>query len=109
MARLDRGDVNMPNFCGFPIGMQAFEAKFEAAVYKLLRTEPNILVSHLLYHRIPVQHVGPRFDPPRDIAGRRLLVFEKAEGEKNIWWELSHDEKVRTNVIRLPRLFSCWY
>ena len=35
VARLARGDVNMPNFCGFPIPMQAFEAKFEAEVYKL--------------------------------------------------------------------------
>ena len=32
---LARGDVNMLNFCGFPIRMQVFEAKFEAAVYKL--------------------------------------------------------------------------
>ena len=85
VARLARGDVNMPNFPGFPIGMQAPEAKFEAAVYKLLRTEPNTLVSLLLYHRIPVQRVGPKFDPPRDLAGRRLLVFEKAEGEKDAW------------------------
>ena len=35
VARLDRGDVNTLNFCGFPIRMQAFEAKFEAAVYTL--------------------------------------------------------------------------
>lgn len=84
MARLARGDVNMPNFCGFPISMQAPEAKFEAAVYKHLRKEPNILVSVLLYHRIPVQRDSPRLDPPQDIAGRLLLVFDKAEGKKNI-------------------------
>ena len=52
------------------------------AVYELLRSAPNILASRLLYHRIPVQHVGPRLDLPLDIAGRRLFLFERAEGKK---------------------------
>ena len=53
-----------------------------------------------------MQHVGPRLDPPQDIAGRRLLAFEEAEGEKDIWWELSPDEKVRAIFISLPRSFQ---
>lgn len=55
MARLARGDVNMPDFDGFPIEKQAPEAKFEAATYELLRTVPDVRVSNLLYHRVPVK------------------------------------------------------
>lgn len=94
VARLARGDVNMPNYDGFPIQVQVPEVKFEVAVYELLRSEPNILASRLLYHRIPVQHVGPRLDPPQDIAGRRLFLFERAEGENNVWRDLSSEQKV---------------
>ncbi|KAI0103754.1 3-hydroxybutyryl-CoA dehydratase [Nemania sp. FL0031] len=94
IARLARGDVNMPNFDGFPIYIQVPEVKFEVAVYELLRSEPNnILASRLLYHRIPVQHVSPRLDRPQNIEGRRLFLFEKAEGENNIWWDLSPEQK----------------
>jgi hypothetical protein len=42
VARLARGDVNMPDFDGFSIEQQEPEAAFEAAVYNLLRTESNI-------------------------------------------------------------------
>lgn len=102
VARLARGDVNMPNYDGFPIDVQVPEAKFEVAVYELLRSEPNILASRLLYHRIPVQHAGPRLDPPQDIAGRRLFLFERAEGEKGIWPDLNPEEKVRVFFKNLP-------
>ena len=109
MARLARGDVNMPNYDEFPIDTQVPEVKFEVALYELLRSEPNILASHLLYHRIPVQHVGPRLDFPQDIAGRRLLLFERAEGENNVWYDLSPGGKVRAYVSYLSRSiqFSC--
>ncbi|KAL8392575.1 hypothetical protein RB595_002677 [Gaeumannomyces hyphopodioides] len=93
VARLARGDVNMPNYDGFPINVQISEVKFEAAVYELLRSEPNIIASRLLYHRIPLQRDGPRLDRPKDIMGRRLLVFERAAGEKNIWRGLSPEQK----------------
>ncbi|KIH93666.1 hypothetical protein SPBR_04244 [Sporothrix brasiliensis 5110] len=93
VARLARGDVNMPNFDGFPIDVQIPEVKFEAAVYKLLRAEPNILASHLLYHRSPLQRTGPRLDVPKDIVGRRLFVFERAEGENNIWGDLGAEQR----------------
>ncbi|KAF3911815.1 hypothetical protein AA313_de0207853 [Arthrobotrys entomopaga] len=85
LARLARGDVNMPGFDGFSTESQVQEIKFEAATYELLRTESNILASHLLYYRIPMQHPGPRFSHPQDITGRRLLLFERAEGENNIF------------------------
>lgn len=95
IARLARGDVNMPNFDGFPLHKQVSEAKFEAAVYDLLRSEPNILASHLLYHRIPVQHEGPRLSLPQDIKGRRLSIFERAEGDNNVWRDIDAADKVR--------------
>jgi hypothetical protein len=95
VARTSRDDVNMPNFDGAPIHKQVPEVKFEVAVYELLRSEPDILASRLLYYRIPVQHVGPRLDFPQDIAGRHLFVFKRADGEKNIWRELSPEQKVR--------------
>ena len=91
----------MPDYDGFPIDVQVPEVKFEVALYELLRSEPNILASHLLYHRIPVQHVCPRHDRPQDIAGRRLFLFEKAEGENNVWYDLSPGEKVRVYVSYL--------
>ncbi|KAH8587920.1 hypothetical protein B0O99DRAFT_379572 [Bisporella sp. PMI_857] len=76
IARLARSDDNMPNSNGFPIQLQVPEVKFEVAVYDLLRSEPNILASRLLYYHIPVQHISPRFDPFQD-AGRRLFLFEE--------------------------------
>lgn len=94
VARLARGDVNMPDFDGFPIHVQVLEVKFEVAVYELLRAEPAIMSSRLLYHRIPAQHPDPRLNLPRDISGRRLLVFERAEGENNVWDELDTEGKV---------------
>ena len=84
----------MPNYDGFPIEVQVPEVKFEVALYELLRSEPNILASHLLYHRIPVQHLGPKLDRPQDIVGRRLFLFERIEGENNVWYDLSPEGKV---------------
>ncbi|KAF4636181.1 hypothetical protein G7Y89_g1903 [Cudoniella acicularis] len=54
VARLARGDINMPNYNGFLIYIQVLKAKFEVAVYELLRLELNILASYLLYYRILV-------------------------------------------------------
>jgi hypothetical protein len=84
VARLSRGDVNMPNFDGAPIHRQVSEVKFEVGVCELLRSESDILASRLLYYRIPLLHVGPRLDLPQDIAGRHSYLFEKAEGENNV-------------------------
>lgn len=85
----------MPNFSGFPIESQVEEVKFEVAVYRLLRSEPGIMVSRLLYHRIPAEYPCHSLDPPQDITGRRLFLFEKAEGEKDVWRELSPDQQVQ--------------
>ncbi|KAL9024459.1 MAG: hypothetical protein Q9196_006500, partial [Gyalolechia fulgens] len=100
VARLARADVNMPDFDGFPIEKQVPEALFKAAVYRLLRSEPEIRASHLLYHRAPEQNPGPRLTIPRDLNGRRLFVFERAEGRNIVWGDLNADGKVRSiNII----------
>ncbi|EJP61249.1 3-hydroxybutyryl-CoA dehydratase [Beauveria bassiana ARSEF 2860] len=93
VARLARGDVNMPDYDGFPIQVQIPEVKFEAAVYKLLDSEPSISCSRLLYYRAPRQHAGLRHDRPGDILGRRLMVFGRAEGENNVWYDLTAEQK----------------
>lgn len=94
VARLARGDVNMPDFDGFPVDEQAEDAAFEAAVYNLLRPVSTIRASRLLHHHIPVLHPGPKLSIPQDLAGRRLFVFERAEGVNNVWDELSATSKV---------------
>ncbi|KAI0863364.1 3-hydroxybutyryl-CoA dehydratase [Xylaria cubensis] len=93
VARLARGDVNMPDFDGFPIHVQVPEVKFEAEMYQLLQSEPDILASRLLYYRVPVQYEGPKLEHPKDIAGRRLLVFQKIEGENNLWYTLNPSQR----------------
>lgn len=95
VARLARGDVNMPDYDGFPIHVQVPEVKFEAEVYGLLQSEPDILASRLLYYRVPVDHEGPKLGRPKDIAGRRLFVFQRTEGDNNVWWTLNPAQKVR--------------
>jgi hypothetical protein len=91
----------MPGYDGPPVDVQIPDVKFEAAVYKLLRSEPAILASCLLYHRVPVQRAGPRLYLPQDIAGRHLFLFERAEGENNVWHYLTPKEKVRADISYL--------
>lgn len=98
IARLARGDVNMPDYDGFPIDAQIIEVKFEVAVYVLLCQKPPVLASRLLYHRLPVQHDGPKHHP-QNIYGRRLLVFERAEGENNVWYDLTKHQQVSKRTI----------
>ena len=65
VVRFSRGDVNMPNYDAFPFDVLVSEAKFEAAVYELLRSDVSILASRLLYYRVPVQHVPARHNVPQ--------------------------------------------
>ena len=103
LARVDRSDANMPNYQGWEVHKWAAEVEFEAATYKLLRSEPDVLASRLLYHRIPVQHVGPRLNLPLDLSGRPLFFFERAEGEKNVFNDLGLEEKVYSHLSQLLR------
>jgi hypothetical protein len=100
VARMSLANVNMPDFDGCPFQEQVSTVKFEAAVYKLLRSEPDILVAYPLYHRIPVQHPSPRLNIPQDIAGRSLFLFERTAGgeNENLWNEIGSEGKVRADV-----------
>ncbi|KIK61131.1 hypothetical protein GYMLUDRAFT_73533 [Collybiopsis luxurians FD-317 M1] len=89
IGRLSCGDVNVPNFDGFPFDMQCQDVQFEVDAYSLLQSKPAVLASHLLYHRLPVLHPEPRTKHPADIQGRRLLLFEKSPGKTNVWDELN--------------------
>lgn len=46
-----------------------------------------------------MQHLQPRLDLPEDIAGRRLFTSQRAEGENNVWRDLSPEEKVHAYAI----------
>ena len=94
----------MPNCDSTLIHFQVSDVNFEAAVYELLQVESKILASHLLHHRIPVKHVGSGRSLPHDIAGRSLFLFEKADGEDNIWNDLSPEEQVCTSYYYLLHL-----
>ena len=84
----------MPDYDGFTIHQQVPEVKFEAAAYKLLQSVPAIRASRLLYYRLPVEYPLPHVEVPKDIAGRRLLVFERAVGASLDWHIPTADQKV---------------
>ena len=94
VIRLARGDVNMPDFDGFVVERQIADVKFEAATYVLLRNEVEVRASRLLYHRAPVLNPGPRVQIPADLSGRRIFVFERSDGTKNVWRGLDAEAKV---------------
>ncbi|KJK74171.1 hypothetical protein H634G_10542 [Metarhizium anisopliae BRIP 53293] len=83
-ARLARGHVNLPDFDGLTIEIQAEEVCFEIAVYNFLRRETEILASRLLYPCVLVQYQEPKLVIPRDLSGRQLFVFESSEGENDL-------------------------
>ena len=89
----------MPNYDGFPMHWLRSEAQFEVTVYKLLRPVSQIHASHLLYHRLPIQYPTPRLHLPEDIAGRRLFLFQRTQGENNVWRHLSDEQKVRAYAV----------
>lgn len=53
LARLARGDVEIPDFDGFPIDAQTAEVRFEAAVYELLASFPQILCTTASLYSTP--------------------------------------------------------
>ncbi|KAG5333151.1 hypothetical protein C0989_006196, partial [Termitomyces sp. Mn162] len=121
VARLSRSDVNMPNFVGYPFNMQVTEVEFEAAIYELLCSDPHIMVSRLLAYRAPVQYASPRVNIPEDIVGRRLFLFERAQGDHDIWNELTREDQnwllgkcahIRASLFNFnppPDLVSKWF
>ena len=102
MARLGRSDFNMPKYAGISIEQQVSRTRFEARLYYLLRSEPEILLSRLLYHRVPVQRNSLESSIAQNIMGRPFFLFEKAEGNRNMWYGLCPDNQVRTGASYLP-------
>lgn len=102
LARIARADVNWPNYDGFTVDELVREAHFEAATYHLLGSHPEIMASRLLFYRVPVQIQSDGIDFPRDLLGRRLFVFEKAEGKNNVWPE-DNDKIV---ILALPKFLE---
>ncbi|KAI8629158.1 hypothetical protein F5Y19DRAFT_485069 [Xylariaceae sp. FL1651] len=79
--------------------------KFEAEVYELLQSEPDILASRLLYYRVSVRREGPKLGRPIDIVGRRLQIFQRTEGDNNVWRTLSPAQKavhIRASLYKFP-------
>jgi len=99
VARLSRGDVNMPRYDGSTMDFLLQELQFEVDACALVQRVPAIIASRIVDYRAPVQSAAPRFDMPKDIAGRRLMIFEKGEGEHNVWRNLSPDAKVHEPVL----------
>ncbi|KAJ7746567.1 hypothetical protein B0H16DRAFT_1375768 [Mycena metata] len=57
--------------------------EFEVAIYNTLRSDAEVKVSRLLFHRVPVR-VTPN-ERHNHLMGRELFVFEKADGKHNVW------------------------
>lgn len=72
---------------------------FELAAYETLRDIGPAFNSGPLYHRDPARHdVGTTLTPNQ---GRRLFVFEKAEGvmyHYGRWRALNDEQKVRLRI-----------
>jgi hypothetical protein len=93
-------DLNMPKFLNVSWykGVAAAKAKWEVAVRGLLHSEPDILVSRMLYCRIPVLHDGPKLHVPQDIKGRHLYLTEGA-GEEDVGLEdMKIEDQVRARI-----------
>ncbi|GAB1314711.1 hypothetical protein MFIFM68171_04921 [Madurella fahalii] len=102
LVRLGRSDVNMPNYDGFGMDFLLGDMTFETEVYGLLE-HSEIPVSRLLYFRLPAQYPGPATDVPADLAGQRVIVFEKVDGRDNVWGGLSVEGK-RSVLTQAPRI-----
>lgn len=84
----------MPNYDGFALTWLHNQVEFEAAVYLLLESTAEIPTSRLLYFRHSEQSQGPKTELPKDISGRRLMLFDMSKGDTPLWRELNESQKV---------------
>ncbi|KAG6810278.1 hypothetical protein H0H92_012607 [Tricholoma furcatifolium] len=92
IVRLARDDVNVPTFCGDDVFVQSFHVNFEATIFELFRSHPRIPTSPLLYYRAPSRDFT--YGRPRHIDGRRIFLFEIAQGRKLDWrQDLATDDR----------------
>jgi len=97
----------MPRYDGSTMDFLLQELQFEVDTCALVQRVPAIVASRIVDYRAPVQSAAPHFGMPKDIAGRRLMIFEKAEGEHNVWRNLSPDGKVHTQFCFLSAFLPC--
>ncbi|CAJ0538698.1 Ff.00g066830.m01.CDS01 [Fusarium sp. VM40] len=93
LARLGNADVNMPLYGGFNLRWLHKQVDFEADTNNLLRNDPNVPTDCLLFYRHPIQHYGENSETPKDISGRRLMIFEMAKGEVGAWATLGQQQR----------------
>lgn len=101
MARLGRADVNMPDYDGFALTWLHNLVEFEAEVNPLIEGVAKLPTSRLLYYRHAEQYPGPKTELPKDISGRRLMVFDMTKGDDFTWSELSESQKVSVVIFDL--------
>ena len=94
IARIANCDINNPNFDGFTLGRQVNDVEFEATIYSLLKQVTKASASQMIYYRIPILYDSPQLSRSQKILGRRLFLFEKAAGTKNVWRGLSKGDQV---------------
>lgn len=86
--------MNVPNYDGFAETWLHNLVEFEAAVYHLLEDTVGIPTSRLLYFRHAQESQAPKTELPKDISGRRLMIFEMSKDNKPLWRVLSKHQKV---------------
>ncbi|RMJ18142.1 hypothetical protein CDV36_002187 [Fusarium kuroshium] len=96
LARLANADVNMPNYGGTPLDWLHKDLDFEVAIYGLLQNAPGIPTDRLLHYRYPLQHTEVKHGMPKDITGRWLMIFEIAQGERQLWFDLDQRQRMST-------------
>ncbi|KAJ3457056.1 hypothetical protein MRS44_014197 [Fusarium solani] len=99
LARLGRADVNVPHYDGFSLHWLHQQIDFEVATNSLLQNTPGVPTDRLLYHRHPLLHAGIKRGMPKDISGRRLMIFEMAQGQCRLWSDL--DQQQRTSITSI--------
>ncbi|KAH7244950.1 hypothetical protein B0J15DRAFT_564806 [Fusarium solani] len=96
LARLWRADVNMPHYDGFSLRWLHQQIDFEVTTNRLLQNTPGVPTGRLLYHRHPLQHAGIEHGMPKDISGRRFMIFEMAQGQCRLWSGFDQQQRMST-------------
>ncbi|KAJ3043252.1 hypothetical protein HDV00_005572 [Rhizophlyctis rosea] len=80
LLRIARNNFLHPNYVGAPIETVIREVQFEAAVHELLKSDPDIPVSPLLFYRLPVTKTADLVVDAENIDdGRQMMVFDMAK------------------------------
>lgn len=86
----------MPGYDGFTLAWLHRQLELEAAIYNLLDGLSGIPTSKLLYYRHSEKAENISIDLPKDISGRRLMIFEMRKDSNIDWRGLDYAQKVNT-------------